>query len=84
MKDRKSKTPDRISALKIIWRSWEKGLIVMTYGKYGNVLRIAPPLTIPREDLERGVEILEEAIKDVLAGKVPDTVVEYMTAWRTE
>ncbi|MEM1816259.1 MAG: aspartate aminotransferase family protein [Desulfurococcaceae archaeon] len=84
VKDRKSKTPDRISALKIIWRSWEKGLIVMTYGKYGNVLRIAPPLTIPREDLERGVEILEEAIKDVLAGKVPDTVVEYMTAWRTE
>lgn len=84
VKDKKSKTPDRISALKVIWRSWEKGLIIMTYGKYGNVLRIAPPLTIPKEDLEKGIGILEEAVKDVLAGRVPDSVVEYMTAWKAE
>lgn len=78
-----TKEPDRISALKIIWRSWEKGLIMMTYGKYGNVLRIAPPLTIQQEDLDKGIDIIEEAVKDVVNGKVPDKVVEQMIAWKT-
>jgi len=80
--DKKSKKPDRVTALKIIWRAWEKGLIMMTYGKYGNVLRIAPPLTIPREDLDKGIDIIEESIRDVVSGKVPDEVVEKMTAWK--
>jgi len=53
VKEKKQKIPDRKTALKIIWRAWEKGLIMMTYGKYGNVLRIAPPLVISREELER-------------------------------
>jgi 4-aminobutyrate aminotransferase len=81
VKDKKTKEPDRKTALKIIWRAWEKGLIMMTYGKYGNVLRIAPPLTIPEDDLERGLEIIEESVKDVLNGKVPDEVLKYMAAW---
>jgi 4-aminobutyrate aminotransferase len=81
VKSKTTREPDRKTALKIIWRSWEKGLIMMTYGKYGNVLRIAPPLTIPEEDLEKGLEIIEESIKDVLAGRVPDEVISYMTAW---
>ncbi|MEM4101448.1 MAG: aspartate aminotransferase family protein [Desulfurococcaceae archaeon] len=84
VKDKKTKTPDRATALKIIWRAWEKGLIMMTYGKHGNVLRVAPPLTIPREDLDKGIEIIEEAVKDVIEGKVPDNVVEQLVAWRTE
>ncbi|MEM4224708.1 MAG: aminotransferase class III-fold pyridoxal phosphate-dependent enzyme [Desulfurococcaceae archaeon] len=84
VKDKKTKTPDRVTALKIIWRAWEKGLIMMTYGKHGNVLRVAPPLTIPREDLDKGIEIIEEAVKDVIEGKVPDNVVEQLVAWRTE
>lgn len=84
VRDKKTKTPDRSTALKIIWRTWEKGLIMMTYGKHGNVLRIAPPLTIPREDLDRGIDIIEEAVRDVLEGKIPDKVVEYMTAWKTD
>jgi len=82
VRDKKSKQPDRTLALKIIWRAWEKGLIMMTYGKYGNVLRIAPPLTIPYEDMDRAVEIIDESIKDAVEGRVPDTVVNYMTAWK--
>ncbi len=81
VKNKKTKEPDRITALKIIWRAWERGLIMMTYGKYGNVLRIAPPLTIPEEDLERGLEIIEESTRDVIQGVVPDEVIKYMAAW---
>ncbi|AFL65919.1 aspartate aminotransferase family protein [Desulfurococcus amylolyticus] len=81
VKERKQKTPDRKTALKIIWRAWEKGLIMMTYGKYGNVLRIAPPLVISREELDAGINIVDEAIRDVLEGKVPDDVINKMKAW---
>lgn len=81
VKDKKSKTPDRKTALKIIWRAWEKGLIMMTYGKYGNVLRIAPPLVISREELDKGIDVIDESIRDVLEGKVPDDVVTRMKAW---
>ncbi|MGC8982531.1 MAG: aspartate aminotransferase family protein [Desulfurococcaceae archaeon] len=82
--DKKTKKPDRKTALKIIWRAYEKGLIMMTYGKHGNVLRIAPPLTIPKEDLDAALDIIEESVKDALEGRVPDEVVERMVAWKTE
>ena len=81
VKSKKTREPDRATALKICWRAWEKGLILITFGKHGNVLRIAPPLNISREDLDRGLEIIEEAVKEVLAGRVPDEVVNYLRGW---
>ncbi|MEM1697634.1 MAG: aspartate aminotransferase family protein [Thermosphaera sp.] len=81
VKDIKNKEPDRKTALKICWRSWEKGLIMITFGKHGNVLRIAPPLNISKEDLDKGLDIIEESIKDVLAGKVSDDVLRYLRGW---
>jgi 4-aminobutyrate aminotransferase len=81
VKDAKTRDPDKKTALKICWRSWEKGLILTTFGKHGNVLRIAPPLDIPKDDLDRGLEIIEESARDVLAGRVSDEVVNYMRSW---
>ena len=45
------------------------------------MLRIAPPLNIPEEDLDRRLEVIEESIKDVLEGKVPDEIVKYLRGW---
>ncbi|MDK2870606.1 MAG: 4-aminobutyrate aminotransferase [Pyrococcus sp.] len=81
VKDRRTREPDRTTALKICWRAWEKGLILITFGKHGNVLRIAPPLNIPQEDLDKGLDIIEDAIKDVLSGKVPTDVVKFLRGW---
>ncbi len=81
VKSKDTKEPDRKTAIKIIWRAWEKGLLMMTYGKYGNVLRIAPPLVITKEELDRAINIIEESIRDVLAGKVSDEVVGLLRAW---
>jgi len=53
----------------------------MTFGRHGNVIRIAPPLNIPKIDLEKGLDIIEDSIKDTLRGLVPDKVVEYMRGW---
>src|SRR5262245_56739327 len=40
----------------------ERGLILLSCGTYGNVIRILVPLVISDEDLERGLDILEEAV----------------------
>ena len=41
----------------VIARAREKGLLVLRSGK--NVLRLAPPLVVSREELEEGCAILE-------------------------
>ncbi|MEO8289658.1 MAG: 4-aminobutyrate--2-oxoglutarate transaminase [Gaiellaceae bacterium] len=42
----------------------ERGLILLSCGLYGNVIRILVPLVISDEDLDRGLELLEEALVD--------------------
>ncbi|MBX5473451.1 MAG: aspartate aminotransferase family protein [Thermoleophilia bacterium] len=46
----------------------EKGLLVLACGLYGNVIRLLPPLSATDEELERGLELLEEALGDASAG----------------
>ncbi len=75
------KDPDRDTALKICWRAWEKGLIMITFGKHGNVLRIAPPLNIGQDLLDEALRIIEESIVDVLDGKVSDEAIRYLQGW---
>jgi 4-aminobutyrate aminotransferase len=81
VRDKASKAPSKPLALKIVWRAWEKGLVLLTVGRYGNVIRIAPPLNIPREVVDGAVEVLEGSIKDAVEGRVPDDVLAYMRGW---
>ena len=46
----------------------ERGLILLSCGLYGNVVRILVPLVIADDDLDRGLEILEESLVDAAAG----------------
>jgi len=46
----------------------EKGLILLSCGLYGNVLRLLPPLSATDDELEQGLAILEEALGDAGAG----------------
>lgn len=79
--DEASGEPDRETALKICWRAWEKGLIMITFGKSGNVLRIAPPLNIEKELMDEALDIIKDSVADVAAGKVPDEVIRYLSGW---
>ena len=81
VRDRARKIPDKSPALKIVWRAWEKGLVLLTVGRHGNVIRITPPLNTPREVVDKALEIIEESIRDVIEGHVPDTVLTYMKGW---
>jgi len=44
----------------------EQGLVLLSCGLYGNVIRLLPPLTATDEELERGLDILDAAL---VAGK---------------
>jgi 4-aminobutyrate aminotransferase len=49
-------------------RARENGLVLLSCGLYGNVIRLLPPLSATDEELERGLSILEEAIGDTGTG----------------
>ncbi len=51
---------DRAKA--VLAAAFDRGLILLSCGLYGNVIRLLPPLTIPDADLDEGVAILEEAL----------------------
>ena len=42
--------------------AFDRGLLLLSCGLYGNVIRLLPPLTISDDDLERGLELLEESL----------------------
>ncbi len=55
-------TPDAAKATTAA--AFEKGLLLLACGLYGNVIRLLPPLTASDEELERGLSLLEEALGD--------------------
>ena len=70
VRNRRTKEPASRDAALVSHRAGEKGLAVVVSGIYSNVIEITPPLVIRREEAERGMEILEEALSDVEAGSV--------------
>ncbi|MDQ0975407.1 4-aminobutyrate aminotransferase/(S)-3-amino-2-methylpropionate transaminase [Neobacillus niacini] len=65
VKDRHSKTPDKEAVGKIVKAAGERGLMLLSAGLYGNVIRLLMPLTITDEQLEEGLQILEESFEAV-------------------
>ncbi|MGK2742060.1 aspartate aminotransferase family protein [Tepidicaulis sp. LMO-SS28] len=51
----------------IVAQSFKNGLLIGGCGTGGRVLKLIPPLTIPDEDLEEGIDILEAAVSSVAA-----------------
>ena len=49
-------------AQRITTSAFERGLLLLSCGLYGNVLRLLPPLTVPDEELGRGLELLEDSL----------------------
>jgi 4-aminobutyrate aminotransferase / (S)-3-amino-2-methylpropionate transaminase / 5-aminovalerate transaminase len=56
------KTPERASRVTAAAR--DRGLVLLSCGMYGNVIRILVPLTIDDVLLERGLDLLEESLGD--------------------
>ena len=54
--------PDAEAVKKVQARAIEQGLILLSCGVYGNVLRFLYPLTIPDAQFDRALAILSEAL----------------------
>jgi 4-aminobutyrate aminotransferase / (S)-3-amino-2-methylpropionate transaminase / 5-aminovalerate transaminase len=68
VEDAGTKEPASKLALRTTTTAREKGLILLSCGLYGNVIRILVPLVISDEDLGQGLGLLEEALVDAGAG----------------
>ena len=67
VKDRESKEADGKAAKRIITRCWKRGLLAITAGD--STVRIAPPLTITRDLVDRSLDIILQSIEDEEKGK---------------
>jgi 4-aminobutyrate aminotransferase/(S)-3-amino-2-methylpropionate transaminase len=65
VKDRLSKEPAAEATLKVQRQCHEHGLLIMTCGVLHNIFRLMFPLTISETDLALGLDIFEDAIKEV-------------------
>jgi 4-aminobutyrate aminotransferase/(S)-3-amino-2-methylpropionate transaminase len=54
------RTPERAKA--VVDAAFERGLILLSCGLYGNVIRLLPPLNIAADELDEGLAILEESL----------------------
>jgi 4-aminobutyrate aminotransferase/(S)-3-amino-2-methylpropionate transaminase len=68
VEDRASKRPAGALARRTTQAARERGLVLLSCGLYGNVIRILAPLVISNEELDRGFELLEESLGDASAG----------------
>ena len=64
--DKKSKNPNGEIVAKIVQNAVRKGLMLENCGTYGQVIRFLAPLVMTDEQLDAGLEIFEEAIKEAL------------------
>ena len=62
VKDRETKEPAATEAKALVKYCYEKGLIILSCGNFGNVIRTLMPLVITDEQLERGLAIMEEGL----------------------
>ncbi len=66
--DRETKEPAAGLTKRTTEAARKRGLILLSCGLYGNVVRILVPLVIADDDLDRGLEILEESLVHAAAG----------------
>jgi alanine-glyoxylate transaminase/(R)-3-amino-2-methylpropionate-pyruvate transaminase len=61
VEDRETKEPSPQKASKVLEATKKEGLLVGKGGRWGNVLRIAPPMLISDSELDDGMRMLERA-----------------------
>lgn len=62
VKSKGTKEPDKERLAAVVKRAYERGLLLVSAGTYGNVIRTLMPLTISDDELNEGLEVLEDAL----------------------
>jgi 4-aminobutyrate aminotransferase/(S)-3-amino-2-methylpropionate transaminase len=69
VKDPKTKEPDKELTGQILVEANKRGLLLLSAGFFGNVVRILMPIVITDEQLEEGLAILEQSVEAAVAGE---------------
>jgi 4-aminobutyrate aminotransferase / (S)-3-amino-2-methylpropionate transaminase / 5-aminovalerate transaminase len=64
--DRSTKAPDKALTGRLLAAALERGLILLSAGTFGNVVRVLAPLTTPDEIVEEGLDVMEQALEAVV------------------
>lgn len=64
--DRSTKAPDKALTGRLLAAALERGLILLSAGTFGNIVRILAPLTTPDEIVEEGLDVMEQALEAVV------------------
>lgn len=62
VKDRTTKEPDKALTGRILAEALKRGLVLLSAGTYGNVVRILVPLSVDDAVLDEGLDVLGEAL----------------------
>jgi 4-aminobutyrate aminotransferase/(S)-3-amino-2-methylpropionate transaminase len=63
VKDKVSKEFDKEKTLAVVRRAAELGVLLVTAGTHGNIVRTLMPLVISDEQLDEGLDVLEQALQ---------------------
>ncbi len=62
VQDRTTKAPDNARVSRIVTAALSRGLILLSAGTYGNVIRVLVPLTAPDAVVDEGLDVMAEAL----------------------
>lgn len=65
VKNRKTKTPAKEETNALIKEAYKQGLILLSAGLYSNVVRLLVPLVISEEQLQAGLDIIENSLSKI-------------------
>jgi 4-aminobutyrate aminotransferase / (S)-3-amino-2-methylpropionate transaminase / 5-aminovalerate transaminase len=65
--DRTSRAPDAALTRRLLTAALERGLILLSCGTYGNVVRVLAPLTSPEAIVLEGLDVMEQAFEAVVS-----------------
>ena len=70
MEDRGTKTPANDLCKAVILQCQKNGLLVQSRGSHGrlNVVRLVPPMVSTDTEIDRGMDILQNALRSCLRG----------------
>jgi 4-aminobutyrate aminotransferase len=79
--DRQSKEPAGKICAKVAYRARELGVVVFYVGQHSNVLELTPPITLSAAEVQEGLQVLDQAFKDVGNDRVPDEALAGYAGW---
>lgn len=70
-----------VTTAKVIYRAYQLGAAFVYVGLRGNVLEFTPPLTLTEPEVGEALGIIDQALRDVVAGRVSDQEVAPFMMW---